>query len=73
MIADIATQISAGENRIRGVMLESNLVAGRQDPVAGQPPIYGQSITDGCLGWDDTQALLRRLAEVAQSRQPLAA
>lgn len=73
VIADIATRISAGENRIRGVMLESNLIAGRQDPVAGQPLNYGQSITDGCLGWDDTQALLRQLAEVAQSRQPLAA
>ncbi|VDC32294.1 3-deoxy-7-phosphoheptulonate synthase [Pseudogemmobacter humi] len=65
VIHDIILQIRAGERRIRGVMLESNLVAGRQDVVPGQPLAYGQSITDGCLGWEDTRALLHDLAEAA--------
>ncbi|MDQ7262483.1 3-deoxy-7-phosphoheptulonate synthase [Paracoccus sp. PS-1] len=73
VIADIAARIRAGEARIRGVMLESNLVAGRQDLVPGRLPTYGQSITDGCLGWENTRVLLLDLAETAASRQRLAA
>ncbi|GIU47747.1 3-deoxy-7-phosphoheptulonate synthase AroG [Shewanella algidipiscicola] len=55
---DIAGQISAGERAIFGVMVESHLVEGRQDHVEGQALRYGQSITDACLGWQDTETLL---------------
>ena len=54
VVADIARQISGGEQRIIGVMIESNLVAGRQDVVPGKPLTYGQSITDGCIDWETT-------------------
>lgn len=73
VIADIAAQITGGEARIRGVMLESNLVAGRQDLVPGQPLLRGQSITDGCLGWDDTRDLLHGLADAVTTRLAVAA
>ncbi|GLK64512.1 3-deoxy-7-phosphoheptulonate synthase (plasmid) [Paracoccus kondratievae] len=66
--ADVAAQIRGGEHRIRGLMLESNLVAGRQDLVPGAPPVYGQSITDGCLGWEESRTLLIDLAEAAATR-----
>jgi 3-deoxy-7-phosphoheptulonate synthase len=59
---DVAGQIAKGESRILGVMIESNLVAGAQKLVAGQPLVYGQSITDACLGWDETRKLLGELA-----------
>jgi 3-deoxy-7-phosphoheptulonate synthase len=59
---DVATQIASGERRIVGVMLESNLVAGSQKLVAGEPLTHGQSITDGCIGWDETAGLLGELA-----------
>ena len=58
----IAGQISAGEDRIIGVMVESNLVAGRQDIVPGRELVHGQSITDACLGWESTVPLLESLA-----------
>lgn len=73
VLADIAGQIRAGGGAIRGVMLESHLVAGRQDPVPGRPLTYGQSITDGCLGWDDTRAVLHDLAAAAATRGRAAA
>ena len=60
VVADIARQISNGEQRIVGVMIESNLVAGRQDVVPGMALTYGQSITDGCIDWDTTVAALKR-------------
>ena len=63
VLADIGAQIAAGDRRIIGVMIESNLVAGRQDLVPGKPLAYGQSITDGCIGWDTTVEVLERLAE----------
>jgi 3-deoxy-7-phosphoheptulonate synthase len=67
---DVAAQIGAGENRIVGVMIESNLVAGTQKLVKGKPLVYGQSITDACIGWDETLVLLRELAAaVQQSRK----
>jgi len=59
---DVIGQITAGERRIVGVMLESNLVAGAQKLLAGEPLVYGQSITDACIGWDETAQLLRELA-----------
>ena len=66
---DVARQIAAGDERIAGVMAESHLKAGRQDLVAGKPLVYGQSITDACIGWDDTQRLLESLAEAVRSRR----
>jgi 3-deoxy-7-phosphoheptulonate synthase len=69
VIDDIATQLEAGESRIVGVMVESHLVAGRQDLVEGQPLTYGQSITDGCIGWDDSVAVLERLAAAVRARR----
>ncbi len=59
---DVARQITEGGRHIIGIMLESNLVAGAQRLVEGQPLVYGQSITDGCIGWDETLELLRELA-----------
>ncbi len=56
MVADIARQVAGGEQRIIGVMIESNLVAGRQDVMPGVPLTYGQSITDGCIDWETTDA-----------------
>ncbi|CAH0529557.1 3-deoxy-7-phosphoheptulonate synthase AroG [Vibrio hippocampi] len=66
---DIAEQIKAGENAIFGVMIESHLVEGRQDLVDGQAPTYGQSITDACIGWEDTESVLRELAQAVQTRR----
>jgi 3-deoxy-7-phosphoheptulonate synthase len=61
---DVAAQVANGDQRIVGVMLESNLVAGAQRFMPGQPLVYGQSITDPCISWDDTVGLLRELAAV---------
>jgi 3-deoxy-7-phosphoheptulonate synthase len=65
---DVAAQIAAGERRIIGLMLESNLVAGKQSLSRGKTLTYGQSITDACLGWDDTFPLLRELAAAVRAR-----
>ena len=59
---DIASQIAAGDRRIVGVMIESNLVAGSQKLAKGDALVYGQSITDACIGWPDTVSMLRQLA-----------
>ena len=69
VVADIARQISDGEQRITGVMIESNLVAGRQDVVPGKPLTYGQSITDGCIDWETTVSTLSLLAEAVETRR----
>jgi 3-deoxy-7-phosphoheptulonate synthase len=53
-------------------MAESNLVSGRQDLVPGKTLVYGQSITDGCIGWDDTAAALQTLAESVEARRAAA-
>lgn len=66
---DIATQVARGSRSIFGLMLESNLVAGRQDVIAGRALTYGQSITDACMGWDDTLPLLHELAEAVVRRR----
>jgi len=73
VLADVGAQLAAGDRRIVGVMIESNLVAGRQDLVAGKPLTYGQSITDGCIGWDTTVEVLERLAEAVGQRRSTAA
>src|SRR6478672_1885884 len=69
VVADIARQISDGEQRIVGVMIESNLVAGRQDVVPGKPLTYGQSITDGCIDWATTATALEQLADAVEIRR----
>lgn len=69
VLADIGTQLAAGDKRIIGVMIESNLVAGRQDLVPGQDLVYGQSITDGCIDWDTTVTTLNALAEAVEKRR----
>lgn len=66
---DIAGQVAGGESSIVGVMLESHLVAGAQKQVAGQALVYGQSITDACMGWTETEALLEELAEAVRKRR----
>lgn len=68
---NVATQIARGDNRIFGLMLESHLLEGRQDVVAGQPLTYGQSITDACMGWDITATLLHELAAAVKQRRKL--
>ncbi|MCK5897712.1 MAG: 3-deoxy-7-phosphoheptulonate synthase [Methylococcales bacterium] len=68
---DVGAQIAGGDKRIMGVMVESHLTAGRQDQIAGQALHYGQSITDACLGWDDTVILLEKLATSVQKRRSL--
>jgi 3-deoxy-7-phosphoheptulonate synthase len=67
--ADIGRQIAGGERRIVGVMVESHLVEGRQDLQAGKSLTFGQSITDGCLGWDDSVSLLDALAASVRERR----
>jgi 3-deoxy-7-phosphoheptulonate synthase len=67
--ADIGRQIAAGERRIVGVMVESHLVEGRQDLEPGKPLAFGQSITDGCLGWEDSARLLEGLAAGVSERR----
>jgi 3-deoxy-7-phosphoheptulonate synthase len=67
--ADVARQIAAGDERIVGVMAESHLKAGRQDLIPDKPLVYGLSITDACIGWDDTKALLHMLADAVQQRR----
>jgi 3-deoxy-7-phosphoheptulonate synthase len=67
----VIDQIKAGERRIIGVMLESNLVEGAQKHEAGKPLVYGQSITDACINWDDTLQLLQALAAAVKfGRRP---
>jgi 3-deoxy-7-phosphoheptulonate synthase len=71
VVADIARQISGGEQRIMGVMIESNLIAGRQDVVPGVALTYGQSITDGCIDWSTTASSLNVLADAVGTRRQL--
>jgi len=65
---DICTQLANGETRIFGVMIESHLVAGNQKVIEGQELTYGQSITDGCIDWAETEELCRNLANAVRLR-----
>jgi 3-deoxy-7-phosphoheptulonate synthase len=67
--ADIAGQVAGGDTRIVGVMIESHLVGGRQDLVPGKELTYGQSITDGCIDWDASVAVLEQLADAVRQRR----
>jgi 3-deoxy-7-phosphoheptulonate synthase len=68
---DVASQVAHGDKRIIGLMLESNLVAGRQNAEPGQELVYGQSITDACMAWDNTAPLLQELAQAVRERRKL--
>jgi len=65
--AEVAQQIRAGSRAVAGVMIESFIEEGNQK-VTGEPLVYGQSITDPCLGWQDSEAVLSLLAEAVNSR-----
>jgi 3-deoxy-7-phosphoheptulonate synthase len=67
--AEVARQIAAGDRRIVGIMIESHLQEGRQDIVAGQPLRRGVSVTDACIGMEQTLPLLERLAESVRARR----
>ena len=67
--ADVCQQIAGGETAIIGVMVESYLVEGNQSLESGEPLAYGKSITDACIGWEDTDALLRQLANAVKARR----
>jgi 3-deoxy-7-phosphoheptulonate synthase len=70
---DVAHQIGRGNRDIIGAMIESHLVGGRQDLVKGADLTYGQSITDACLAWKDSEPLLEMLAEAVQRRREVPA
>jgi len=65
----IAQRVAAGERRVVGVMIESHLHEGRQDLKPGKPLLHGVSITDACLGWDDTRSALDALASAVRARR----
>lgn len=66
---DVGRQIAQGEKAIVGVMVESHLVEGNQNLESGEPLVYGKSVTDACIGWEDTEVLLRRLAAAVRDRR----
>jgi 3-deoxy-7-phosphoheptulonate synthase len=69
VVADVARQIANGDQRVVGMMIESNLVAGRQDMLPGNALTYGQSITDGCIDWATTVEALNLLADAVSARR----
>ncbi|KAB1085410.1 3-deoxy-7-phosphoheptulonate synthase [Neorhizobium galegae] len=69
VVKNVATQIAAGNMAIKGMMIESNIVGGRQDLVPGKPLVYGQSITDGCIDWETSVSVLEELARSARDRR----
>ena len=69
VVEDICEQVSNGNSAIFGVMIESHLVEGRQDIVDGKALTYGQSVTDACLGWEDSVVLLQKLAHAVRNRR----
>src|ERR1700722_2102585 len=71
VVGDIAAQIAGGNEALAGVMLESFLVAGRQDLDGERAPTYGQSITDACMSWDATLGVLDELAAAVRQRRDL--
>jgi 3-deoxy-7-phosphoheptulonate synthase len=67
--AAVSRQIAAGDRRVIGAMIESHLKAGRQDVIPGRPLVYGQSITDACLGWEESVPLMMQLAGAVRQRR----
>ncbi|MDO6677827.1 MULTISPECIES: 3-deoxy-7-phosphoheptulonate synthase [unclassified Shewanella] len=73
-VADsIMAQMRAGSTAVAGIMAESFMIEGNQKVVEGQPLTYGQSITDACLHWEDSEKLLRDLAQASKERKALLA
>lgn len=70
---DVCSQVSDGNTDIFGVMVESNLVEGNQKVVPGKSLTYGQSITDACINWDDTEVVLNQLAQAVRERRKVTA
>jgi 3-deoxy-7-phosphoheptulonate synthase len=70
---EVAAQVAAGDPRIFGIMVESHLKAGRQDLLPGKELIYGQSITDACIGWEDSRGLIDALGDAVRQRRLKAA
>jgi len=66
---DVAAQVAGGSSGVTGLMVESHLVAGRQDVKPGQPLTYGQSITDACISWETTEGTLEELAAAVRARR----
>ncbi|ANI28526.1 phospho-2-dehydro-3-deoxyheptonate aldolase [Yersinia entomophaga] len=66
---DVCRQVAEGEKAIMGVMIESHLVEGNQSLESGEPLVYGKSITDACIGWEDTEVLLKQLANAVKARR----
>jgi 3-deoxy-7-phosphoheptulonate synthase len=73
VLRDVIAQFEAGQRGLMGVMLESHLQSGRQSWRPGETLDYGVSLTDGCLGWDDTEQLLLDAVRALPKRGPLAA
>ena len=69
VLSDVAGQVAAGSGQLIGAMIESHLVGGRQDVGNGQDLVYGQSITDACIGWDETVPMLEELAAAVRARR----
>lgn len=69
VLRDVASQVAHGDGGIFGVMLESFLLEGRQDHTPGSPLAFGQSITDACLGWENTEPLFSELARAVRERR----
>ena len=65
----VATQVSAGDERVFGVMIESHLIAGRQNASPEIELRYGQSITDACIGWEETEELLHIFSQAVRGRR----
>ncbi|MGL4861038.1 MAG: 3-deoxy-7-phosphoheptulonate synthase, partial [Enterobacteriaceae bacterium] len=66
---DVCAQIAGGEEAIMGVMVESHLVEGNQNADNGKPLVYGQSVTDACIGWQDSEVVLQQLAAAVVERR----
>jgi 3-deoxy-7-phosphoheptulonate synthase len=73
VLADVARQIASGNKAIFGMMLESFLVDGRQDHEPGKELVFGQSITDACMGWERTEPLFATLSQAVRKRRETAA
>jgi 3-deoxy-7-phosphoheptulonate synthase len=68
VVNDLASQLNKGENRIKGLMIESNLVEGNQN-INSPNLVYGKSVTDACIGWEDTEKALLILSEAVEKRK----
>ncbi len=69
VVRDIAARVRTGESGIAGLMMESFLLPGRQEPGPRQTLTYGRSVTDACIGWEETDQLLAVLADAVRGRR----